>query len=158
VTLSRTGREFVETIAAVKAIEERLDRRATMPARVAERRTAFLWSHDVYWDLEIQPRTTEWNAWAHRNTYTEAVKSAGAPLDFVAEGDDFERCPFLVAPAYQLVPDSLAARWRQYAERGGHLVLTCRSGQKNALGRGTVTMIGVSTDDGALERELVREV
>lgn len=236
VTLSRTGREFVETIAAVKAVEKKLDPNAALPPRLAARRTGILWSHDVYWDLEIQPQTTEWKTWAHRNTYTQAVKSTGAPMDFVAEGDDFERYPFLVAPAYQMVSDELVAKWRRYVERGGHLVLTSRSGQKNALGhfhegpwarpildligadvdgfemlpagvvanveaggwrygwhrwadilapragteklaayadryyagkaaattrtlgRGTVTMIGVSTDDSRLERELIRGV
>ena len=236
VTLSRTGREFVQTVAAVKAVQRQLDPQAEVPARLAHRRTALLWSHDVFWDLEIQPQTTEWNTWAHRGVYTQAVTSTGAPLDFVSEDDDFERYSFLVAPAYQMVNDALIAKWQRYVERGGHLVLSCRSGQKNALGhfhegpwakpildligadvegfdmlpagvsakvdargrqygwhrwadilvprpgtetlasyadrffagsaaatrralgRGTVTMIGVSTDDGALERELVRDV
>ena len=236
VTLSRTGREFVETMTDVKAVARRLDPRATSPSGLAARRTGFLWSHDVFWDLEHQPQTTEWKTWAHRNTYTEAIKSTGAPMDFVAEHDDFDQYAFLVAPAYQMVNDALVAKWRRYVEGGGHLVLTCRSGQKDAvghfhegpwaqpildligadvegfdmlpagaaahvtsggrthawhrwadilaprpgtetlasytdryyagraaatrrsLGRGTVTMIGVSSDDGTLERELVRDV
>ncbi|HSP92259.1 MAG TPA: beta-galactosidase [Vicinamibacterales bacterium] len=236
VTLSRTGREFVETMAAIKGVARRIDPRALMSERMAARRTGLLWSHDVFWDLEIQPQTTEWKTWAHRNTVTLAVKSAGAPLDFVAEDTDFSRYPFLVAPAYQMVSEDLVAKWRRYVEGGGHLVLTCRTGQKNAqghfhegpwaqpildligadvegfdmlpsgvtaaveaggarhawhrwadilvpragtetlatyadryyagraaattrrLGRGTVTMIGVSTDDGVLERRLLRDV
>lgn len=236
VTLTRTGREFVEAMRAIKALEPRLDERAAPPARLAARSTAYLWNHDVFWDLEIQPQTTLWNSWAYRNGYTLAIKSTGAPLHFVSEDDDFERFPFLVAPAYQMVNDALVAKWRRYVERGGHLVLTSRSGQKNAkghfhegpwaapildligadvegfdmlpasataqvksgdaqhdwhrwadilapregtqalatyadhyyagkaaattrrLGKGSVTMIGVSTDDGALERELLRDV
>ena len=134
VTLSRTGREFVEAMAAVRTISRRLNPGASLPHRLAARRTGILWSHDVFWDLEHQPQTTEWKTWAHRNTYTQAVKSTGAPMDFVAEGDDFSRYPFLVAPAYQMVDDALAAKWRRYVEGGGHLILTCRSGQKNALG------------------------
>ena len=234
VTLSRGGREFVEAMAAVRAVMRRPGPRAGEPSRTAARRTGLLWSHDVFWDLEIQPQTAEWRTWAHRNTYTTAIKSTGAPLDFVSEDDDFTRYPFLVAPAYQMVSGELAARWRRYVEGGGHLILTCRSGTKNALGhfhegpwaepildligadvlefdmlpagaraivkadgvsyawhrwadilvprpgttalatyadryyagraaattrtlgRGTVTMIGVSTDDGLLERALVR--
>jgi beta-galactosidase len=223
-------------MSGVKAVSRRLDPGAALPPRLAARRTGFLWSHDNFWDLEHQPQTTEWKTWAHRNTYTLAIKSTGAPMDFVAEGDDFSRYPFLVAPAYQMVDDALATKWRRYVEGGGHLVLTCRSGQKNALGhfhegpwaqpildligadvvefdmlpagsgarveaggrsyawhrwadilaprpgtstlatyadryyagraaaitralgRGSVTMIGVWTDDGELERELVRGV
>lgn len=236
VTLSRTGREFVDTLHAIKALEARLDAGARLPARMAARSTGYLWSHDVYWDLEIQPQTSLWHSWAYRNGYTLAVKSTGAPMDFVAEGDDFSRYPFLIAPAYQMVGEALAAKWRRYVEQGGHLILTSRSGQKNTLGhfhegpwaapildligadvdgfdmlppsadgkvaaggethawhrwadilsprpgtevlatyanhyyagkaaattrrlgKGTVTMIGVSTDDGALEREIVRGV
>jgi beta-galactosidase len=55
-------------------------------------------------------------------------------MDFVSEATDFSRYPFLVAPAYQLMSDSLVARLRRYVEQGGHLILTPRSGQKDALG------------------------
>lgn len=236
VTLSRTGREFVDTLHAIKSLEAKLDARAKLPARMAAQRTGYLWSQDVFWDLEIQPQTTLWHSWAYRNTYTQAVKSTGAPMDFVAEGDDFSGYPFLIAPAYQMVSEALAKKWRRYVEQGGHLILTSRTGQKNAeghfhegpwaapildligddvdgfdmlppsasaqvtaggkthewhrwadilsprpgtqvlatyadhyyagkaaattrkLGKGTVTMIGVSTDDGELEREIVRSV
>jgi beta-galactosidase len=236
VTLSRTGREFVDTMRDIKSLEAQLDAKAKLPARMAARYTGYLWSQDVFWDLEIQPQTTLWHSWAYRNTYTQAVKSTGAPMDFIAESDDFSRYPFLIAPAYQMVGDALAKKWRRYVEQGGHLILTSRTGQKNAqghfhegpwaapildligadvegfdmlpsnasaqvtaagkthewhrwadilsprpgtevlatyadhyyagkaaattraLGRGTVTMIGVSTDDDELERAIVRNV
>ncbi|WP_430390487.1 beta-galactosidase [Dyella sp. 20L07] len=236
VTLSRTGREFVDTVHDIKALETQMNSKAKLPARMAARSTGYLWSHDVFWDLEIQPQTSLWNTWAYRNTYTLAVKSTGAPMDFIAEDDNFSRYPFLIAPAYQMVSEALAQKWRRYVEQGGHLILTSRTGQKNALGhfhegpwaapildligddvegfdmlpssangkvtsdgkthdwhrwadiltprpgtevlatyadhyyagkaaatthklgRGTVTMIGVSTDDGVLEREIVRSV
>ncbi|MCC7055653.1 MAG: beta-galactosidase [Gemmatimonadaceae bacterium] len=235
VTLSRTGREFVATMRAIDSLTPLLDTAARMPASLAARRTAILWSHDNFWDLEIQPQTTEWRTWAHRNTVTAAVKSTGAPMDFIAEDADFGGYPFLVAPAYQLVSDALVAKWTQYVERGGHLVLTARTGQKDErghfpegrwaarlssltgvdleafdmlppgataqvtvqgvrhvwhrwgdilapragtetlatyvdrwydgkaavtthrVGRGSVTVIGVSTDDGALERAVIRD-
>jgi beta-galactosidase len=236
VTLTRTGREFVETMNAVRALRTWTDTAVPIPPTLAARRTALLWSHDNFWDLEIQPQTTEWQTWAHRNMVTGAIKSTGAPMEFIGEGDDFSRYPFLVAPAYQLVSDTLAAKWRRFVEQGGHLILTSRSGQKNGLGhfpegplgapildligadvegwdmlpagvpahvaaagrvhawhrwgdllsprpgtdvlasyadrwyagkaaattrrlgRGTVTMLGVWTDEGELERQLIREV
>lgn len=236
VTLSRTGREYVEAMKQIKAFEPQLDAKARLPERLAARYTGYLWSQDVFWDLEIQPQTTLWNSWAYRNGYTAAVKSTSAPMDFFAEGDDFSRYPFLIAPAYQMVSKQLADKWRRYVEQGGHLILTSRTGQKNELGhfpegpwyapildligddvdgfdmlppsasghvtadgkthawhrwadiltphpgtqvlatyadhyyagkaaatnrklgKGSVTMIGVSTDDGALEREIVHSV
>ncbi|HEX7914589.1 beta-galactosidase [Rudaea sp.] len=236
VTLSRTGREFVEAMKQIKAVEPQLDAKATLPKKLAARYTGYLWSHDAFWDTEIQPQTSLWKSWPYRNGYTLAVKSTGAPMDFIAEDDDFSRYPFLIAPAYQMVGKSLAEKWRRYVEQGGHLVLTSRTGQKNELGhfhegpwaqpildfigadvegfdmlpasangevtsgdrkhawhrwadilapragtsvlatyadhyyagtaaattrklgRGSITMIGVSTDDGELEREILRGV
>ena len=134
VTLSRTGREFVETMHAIRTISDQLDTQASLPAALAARRTGFLWSHDVFWDLEIQPQTTEWKTWLHRNLYTQAVKSTGAPMEFLTEHSDFSRYPFIVAPAYQMVSDSLIAKWRQYVGNGGHLILTPRSGLKDSRG------------------------
>ncbi len=235
-TLTRAGREFVETMNEIRTISARLDATASLPPALAARRTGVLWSHDVYWDLEIQPQTTEWKTWLHRNLYTQAVKSTGAPMEFISEADDFTGYPFIVAPAYQMVSDELIAKWRRYVENGGHLILTPRTGQKDArghfpearfgatlaeligadvdgfdmlppgvtgrvayrdaqhpwhrwgdilspragtetlttyvdhfyagkaaattrsLGRGSVTMIGVWTDSGAVEREIVRAV
>ena len=236
VTLSRTGREYIDTMRDIKVLEAKLDPNAKLPARLAARYTGYLWSQDVFWDLEIQPQTTLWHTWAYRNGYTLAVQTTGAPMDFISEDSDFSRYPFLIAPAYQMVSPALVAKWKRYVEQGGHLILTSRTGQKNALGhfpegpwyapildligddvdgfdmlppsadgevkadgkthtwhrwadiltprpgtevlatyadhyyagkaaattrklgKGTVTMIGVSTDDGELERALVRSV
>ena len=143
---------------------------------------------------------------------------------------------FLIAPAYQLLDNNLVERWTEYVKNGGHLILTCRTGQKDRdaklweaplaapihqlaginslyydhlphslygkvdfgseeyawnnwadvltpaagtdvwavyadqfykgaasvihrrLGKGTVTYIGTDTDDGKLEKEVVRRV
>lgn len=134
VTLSPGGREFVQAIEEMRKLRQAYNPAARLPERVAKRRTAVLWSHDVMWDLDIQPQSESWNTWRHRNLYTTAVKSAGAPVDFISADDDFSAYPFLVAPAYQMVTPELVAKWRAYAEAGGHLILSCRTGQKNELG------------------------
>ncbi len=134
VTLSPGGKGWVQAMEDLKRITPKLQPGAPLPQALAARRTGFLWSHDTFWDLEAQPQTTAWKTWAHRNTWTSAVYQAAAPLDFIRETDDFTRWPFLVAPAFQMVDPALAQKWRAYAEGGGHLVLTCRTGQKNALG------------------------
>jgi beta-galactosidase len=58
----------------------------------------------------------------------------GAPVDVVTEDKDLAAYPFLVAPAYQLVDRDLVARLTQYATGGGHLVLSCRTAQKDRRG------------------------
>ena len=236
VTLSQGGQEFVQAIGEIKKLRSFYKPEAVAPEKIVRRKTALLWSHDVMWDLDFQRQTRLWSTWRNRNTYSSAIKSAGAPLDFISETDDFSAYPFLVAPAYQLVNDQLIQKWTKYAENGGHLILTCRTGHKDQngqffeaplaapilsligadvdyfdmllpdmkgivhtakkdfewnswgeilspypgtevlasyfdqfyqgkaaattrkLGKGSVTFIGVSTIDGQLEREMVREV
>jgi beta-galactosidase len=134
VTLSQGGKEFVLAINEMKILRTEYDSSASLPEPLAKRRTAILWSHDVMWDLDIQKQTTQWSTWRHRNNYTAAVKSAAAPMDFISEKDDFNTYPFLIAPAYQLIDSVLILRWQRYVENGGHLILTCRTGQKDKNG------------------------
>jgi beta-galactosidase len=70
----------------------------------------------------------------HVFRHVRALKRLGCPVDVVGEAADFTQYPFLVAPAYQLVDEALVRRWTEYAERGGHLVLTCRTGHKDRRG------------------------
>jgi beta-galactosidase len=135
VTTSRGGREFVQVMEEMRKLRGLYDPAARLPERVAARRTALLWSQDVMWDLEIHRQTALWNTRDHRNTWMAAIKAAGAPLDYIGETDDFAAYPFLVAPAYQLVGAELVAKWTRYVEDGGHLVLTCRTGQKVESGQ-----------------------
>ena len=135
VTVSRGGEEFVKVIGEMRELRKLYDPAAAIPARVAALRTAFLWSQDVLWDLEIHKQTRLWDTRDHRNKWMAAVKAAGAPLDYIGEADDFAAYPVLVAPAYQLVDAALVAKWTRYVEGGGHLVLTCRTGQKDKNGQ-----------------------
>jgi beta-galactosidase len=133
-TLSQGGKEFVQAIKEMKILRSKYDSAAIMPEILEKRRTALLWSHDVMWDLDIQKQTTQWNTWNFRNIYTSAVKSSAAPMDFISEKDEFSKYHFLIAPAYQLIDTSLVKKWYQYAENGGNLILTCRTGQKDKNG------------------------
>ena len=63
-----------------------------------------------------------------------ALKQLGAPVDVITEDKDFNRYPFLVVPAVQLVDEQLVQRWKTYAEQGGNLIITCRTGQKDRRG------------------------
>jgi beta-galactosidase len=132
-TLSQGGQEFTQTMAELKRLKPDFEPEAQLPQRLASRQTAFLWSHDVMWDLEIQKQSEHWSTWRHRSLYTSAVKSTGAPMAFITEADDFSAYPFLVAPAYQLADTKLIEKWRRYVEGGGHLILSCRTAQKNEL-------------------------
>ena len=57
-----------------------------------------------------------------------------APVDVLTPDRDFSKYPFVVAPAFQLVDADLVRRFTDYVQEGGHLILTCRTGQKNMQG------------------------
>jgi beta-galactosidase len=134
VTLSTGGKEFVQAIEDMKNLRTHYDPLSKMPKNIADRKTAFLWNHENLWDLENQKQTSAWDTWAHRNIYSSAVKSTGAPMDFINETTDFSQYPFMIAPAYQLIDEKLVAKWTQYVRNGGHLILSCRTGQKDKNG------------------------
>jgi beta-galactosidase len=134
VNLSQGGKEFVQGIQDLKILRANFDANSILPEKLAKRKTAILWSHDVMWDLDLQRQTTSWNTWKNRNNYTSAVKSTGSPMDFISETDDFSAYPVLIAPAYQLIDDKLVKKWTEYVENGGHLILSCRSGMKDKNG------------------------
>ncbi|HKP14162.1 MAG TPA: beta-galactosidase [Blastocatellia bacterium] len=135
VTPSPGGLEYSQVTREMRELRGRFDAKAAPPADYLARRTGVLWSHDNLWNIDQQKQTALWDTWGHTFRYQEIVKSFGAPLEFVSEADDFSKYPVLVAPAYQLLDERLVRKWARYVEQGGHLVLTCRTGQKNRNGQ-----------------------
>ncbi len=134
VTQSPGGREYSQAMADVVELRKHYDPSAKEPAAYASRRTAFLISYDNRWDIANHKQTTRWDTDAHWMRYYRALKSAMVPIDVITPDRDFKDYPFVVAPAFQLVSDELVKRFTNYAENGGHLVLTSRTGQKDMAG------------------------
>ena len=134
VTLSTGGKEFVQAIQDMKLLRKEYNPKAVLPQKIANRKTGFLWSHENLWDLENHKQTKHWNTWKHRNTYSSAIKSTGAPVDFLTEEDNFDDYSFIVASSYQLIDQKLVDKWTKYVEKGGNLILSCRTGQKDKNG------------------------
>jgi beta-galactosidase len=131
VTLSRGGAEWVQAMREIRLLREKRPAQPKEPARYAARRTALLYNVDNRFDIDNHTQTTRWNTMGHLLGYHRVLKSAGAPVDVITEDKDFARYPFLVAPAYQLVDAELVGRLTRYAEAGGHLVLSIRTGTKD---------------------------
>ncbi len=107
---------------------------AREPESYAKRRTAFLISYDNRWDIANHKQTVRWSTEAHWMRYYRALKSMMAPVDVITADRDFSKYPFAIAPAYQLINQELIDRFQQYVQNGGHLILTCRTGQKDSRG------------------------
>ncbi|HWW77743.1 MAG TPA: beta-galactosidase, partial [Pyrinomonadaceae bacterium] len=135
VTPSPGGLQYSQVAREMRELRAKYDAGARPPAAYSARRTAILWNHENLWNLDYQRQTALWDTWGHMLRYMEDAKSFGAPLDIIAEPDDFAKYPVLIAPAYQLIDEELVRKWTRYAEQGGNLVLTARTGQKRRNGQ-----------------------
>jgi beta-galactosidase len=138
VTPSEGGLEYQQFIRELRALRKKLPAGATPPPAVlAARQAGVLWNMDNYWLATTRNSyhyTEQLNYQGHINGYYQALKSGGAPVSTVSEDQDWSAYKFLVVPGYELFDDALLAKWRQYAQAGGHLVLTARTGVKNRNG------------------------
>lgn len=131
VSVSRTGKEILQVNKEMDLLRKKYDSKAKLPDRLAKMKTAILINPDNRWEMDFQPQSDQWNTHKHLIKYYNTLKTFGIPTDIVEENIDFSRYPVMVAPSYQLLDKELIARWTRYVEQGGHLVLTCRTGQKN---------------------------
>jgi beta-galactosidase len=134
VTPSPGGREYAQAAQDMLELRKHYNPEAREQASYAARRTAFLISYDALWDIENHPQTKRWDTAAHWFRYYRALKSMMAPVDVITADRDFSKYRFVLAPAYQLVDQELIRRFADYVQNGGHLILTCRTGQKDMRG------------------------
>jgi beta-galactosidase len=95
-------------------------------------RVAILQSYDSHWAIDFQPHTRLFD-------YTSAVLDiyrAAAPIaqsiDILSPTADLSAYPIVFAPALNVLPAPLAEHLLAYVRVGGHLILTARSGMKDA--------------------------
>ena len=131
VTPTPGGLEFQQFIKETALLRENFDPEATPPPNYLRRSTAILFNHENIWGMEQNRQTTQWNSMGHITKYYKALKSFGAPVDFIRDTFDFSTYPVIIAPAYQQLDSALVDKWTAYAENGGNLILTCRTGHKD---------------------------
>lgn len=143
ITVARGGKEYVQAIGEIKSLEKYFKEGATLPSEIASRKTAFLWKQDNLWEMQASPHTQSWDSWQHYYTYYQSLKSMGVTVTFIRETDDFnpEEYPFIVAPAYSMTDSVVIRKWQKYAEQGGNLILSCRTGSKDNHGHFHETLL-----------------
>ncbi len=128
------GQQYSEFMKEIRELRKLYKPKAPMPAEYAARKTAVLYNPDNIWETEVQKQTYQWDEVGLITRYYSNLKSLCVPVDIVGEDRDLSAYPVVVAPAYQMVDKALVEKWRKYAENGGHLVLTCRTGLKDRNG------------------------
>ncbi len=133
VTPSQGGLEFKQVMAEVKQLRKDW-KDSKMPADMAARKVGFLYNLDNVYETSNQKQTGQWDFQRHMLNYYGALKQLTCPVDFLDEDFNFKQYPIVIAPAYQLLDAGLVSKWTDYVQNGGHLVLSCRTGQKNRMG------------------------
>jgi beta-galactosidase len=134
VTPTFGGQQYTQAATEMEMLRAQRDPTAKEPAEYSARRTAILYNFEDRWDVDNHKQTTRWDTPEHVLKQYRALKRLGCPTEIITEDKDFNQYPFLVVPAYQLVDEKLVQRWKDYAQNGGHLIITCRTGQKDRRG------------------------
>ena len=134
VTPTPGGKEFSQFIKDISTLRNKYNAQSVLPKTYANRKSGILFNADNVMAINQNKQTTEWNTEAHFLKYYKALKSLGAPVDFVRDTTNFSEYPFLIVPAYQQIDKQLIGKLTSYAEKGGHLVMTCRTGHQDRDG------------------------
>ncbi len=100
---------------------------AALPVQVG-----ILRSYDVLWAFEAQPTAPELSYNDQIGRYYRALWRRQVPVDLVTEDCPWDAYRVLVAPCLFVLREDLPARLRAWVEAGGTLVLSFRSGVKDA--------------------------
>ncbi len=95
-------------------------------------RAAIVFSYEQGYAFQIQPHHRELRYLEHLMTYYRALFRNQIPVDFVNEKDDLSGYQLVVAPLQYLMTPELEKHYGDYVARGGRLILTMRTGVKNA--------------------------
>lgn len=94
-------------------------------------KTALLNSYDSRWSIHWQRHHQEFDYVAHLMHYYRPLAARNIAVDVISADTPLTDYRLVVAPALLVVNDDRVTRLVEFVERGGHLVLTLRSGMKD---------------------------
>ncbi|MEZ5102950.1 MAG: beta-galactosidase [Draconibacterium sp.] len=133
VTPTPGGLEFQQFINEINTLRNNYSS-GKVPEDYMKRKTAILYNPDNTVAINQNKQTVLWNTEQHVLKYYKALKSFGAPVDFIRDTMDFSIYPVIVAPAYQQMSLKLIQKLTDYVKNGGNLVMSCRSGHQDEKG------------------------
>lgn len=96
---------------------------------------ALLFDYENLWATSIQPHAQGWNYWELQLTYYMALRGLGLDVAIIHPRSDLSRYKIVLAPALNLIDESLANHLTTYVKQGGQLVIGPRSGFKTLTNR-----------------------
>lgn len=92
---------------------------------------AVLSDYDDRWAMSQQPNGPFFDHVRSSLVYYNAFTKHGINVDFVSPSDDFSKYKIMVLPAKYILSEELSEKLRAYADNGGVLIITYRSGVKD---------------------------
>jgi beta-galactosidase len=136
VTPSQGGREFMQVIGEIAKLKEAPHVHAGLREKSSEPAVGIIYDHDQFWYFLTLPQARRWDYRAVVLSLYSAVARLGLPVKVLQpDGPWPEKMPILIAPAMQMVDETFVDRLTKYAESGGHLLMTCRSGLMDRTGQ-----------------------
>jgi len=112
------GRELQRIAPALEGTESRAE-------------AAILLSYDSRFAFQIQPNNVSFDYSAHLSDYYAGLHRRHIAADIVGPGANLAGYRLLIVPALYVLPDDLAAKLEAFAESGGTVIVTPRSGVKD---------------------------
>lgn len=95
-------------------------------------RVALLNAYDSRWAIELQRHHADFDYVAHLSHYYRARAASNVAVDIISADEPLDGYRLVIAPALTILNDKRVANLTEFVERGGHLVLTVRTGMKDA--------------------------
>ncbi len=98
---------------------------------VVRARVAMLNSYDSRWSIEFQRHHSDFDYVEHFNHYYRPLAAGNINVDIISADDALDGYQLVIAPALLTLNDRRVAQLSQFVQRGGHLILTLRTGMKD---------------------------
>ena len=122
------GRRYEEL---KKTIQELMPVMRDVQGIVKKSRIGILFSYEEEWALNLQPQHPDLRYLDTVLQYYDGFYRKGLDVDFLSTKDGLEDYSVIVAPLLYLMTPALEKKLTEYVEKGGHLLLTMRTGVMN---------------------------
>lgn len=97
----------------------------------ASARVAMLNSYDSRWSIEFQRHHSDFDYVSHFNHYYRALAVNNICVDIISAEEALDGYKLVIAPTLHILNDRRVTNLTNFVQRGGHLVLTIRTGMKD---------------------------
>lgn len=125
------GRRYKEFCDLCKTVKEWKE----IEGSVIKNRVAILYSSEQEYGFKIQPQVEGMHYFTQIKAYHDAFTSLGVGVDVINWLSDLSEYEIVIAPTIFITNSQIEKNLKMYAEHGGTLVLTSRSGVKDEYNR-----------------------